>query len=387
MDLKSSARNCDMALLKKFKLEELCYSTSSRNDLIKGKQIQNYREGLYPAFSATGQDIWRDDYEHDGEAIIVSAVGARCGKCFRAKGKWTAIANTHIIFAKENVSTDFLFYYLNNEHFWERGGVAQPFVKIKDSLRRKTISMPVNDHGELDINEQYRIVDLLKEAEQLQKKRAIADQKMEEVIPALFNEMFGNTSDYTQKRLRDGIAQFKYGTSTRCSYDNKFTPILRIPNVLGDQINFDDLKYGELSPDEKEKLLLKEGDILFVRTNGNPDYVGRCAIFGSHGEYAYASYLIRARIDKNILNPWYLTAFLRTKQGREVMRPVIRTTAGQSNINTEGLGNLTIPLPPIELQNKFAEKVNKILELKTKQKESATEINNLFTSLTNSLIK
>lgn len=145
---------------KKFRLCDLCISKSGNNNLIKGKQIQNYTRDLYPAFSATGQDIWREDYDNEGSAIIVSAVGARCGKCFKADGKWTAVANTHIIYPKENINRDFLWFFINNENFWEKGGAAQPFVKIKESLNKKSISVPV-DKNQPDLSEQKRIVEKL----------------------------------------------------------------------------------------------------------------------------------------------------------------------------------------------------------------------------------
>jgi hypothetical protein len=52
------------------------------------------RDGKYLAFSGSGPDGLMNEYECEGKAIILSAVGARCGKCFKADGKWTAIANT-----------------------------------------------------------------------------------------------------------------------------------------------------------------------------------------------------------------------------------------------------------------------------------------------------
>ena len=62
-------------------------------------------------------------------------MGSRCGKCFRAKGKWSAIANTHIVWPTEKLgSLDFLMLYLNDEQFWVRGGTGQPFVKFKESF-------------------------------------------------------------------------------------------------------------------------------------------------------------------------------------------------------------------------------------------------------------
>jgi type I restriction enzyme S subunit len=59
---------------------------SGNGKLIKGKLCDAPRDGLFPAYSASGQDVWRDAFEQEGDAIIVSAVGARCGKCFLASG-------------------------------------------------------------------------------------------------------------------------------------------------------------------------------------------------------------------------------------------------------------------------------------------------------------
>lgn len=100
---------------------------------------------LYPAYSASGQDVWHTDYSHEGEAIIVSAVGARCGKTFIASGKWSAIANTHVIFPdRDKVDVYYLNLILDNEHFWIRGGSAQPFVLVKRTLKKK-IPLPPLD--------------------------------------------------------------------------------------------------------------------------------------------------------------------------------------------------------------------------------------------------
>ena len=57
----------------------------------------------YPAISATGIDGFLKHYEHDCEAVVVSAIGARCGKCFFTSGKWTAIKNTLVLFLKNNL--------------------------------------------------------------------------------------------------------------------------------------------------------------------------------------------------------------------------------------------------------------------------------------------
>lgn len=118
---------------------------SGNSLLIKGK-LENSSTGQYPAYSASGQDIWRETYDFEGEALIVSAVGSRCGRVFFANRKWSAIANTHIIWPLlYRVSTRFLHHLINNEEFWMKGGSGQPFVLFKQSLAQKLLLPPLEE--------------------------------------------------------------------------------------------------------------------------------------------------------------------------------------------------------------------------------------------------
>jgi len=113
-------------------------TAKSGNGKIKGK-LQTENNGLlFPAFSATGQDVFSESYDYEEPGIVISAVGARCGKCFLANGRWSAIANTHVLLPKkEKALAKYVWLIVNDESFWIRGGVAQPFVKVGDSLKKK----------------------------------------------------------------------------------------------------------------------------------------------------------------------------------------------------------------------------------------------------------
>jgi type I restriction enzyme S subunit len=110
---------------------------AGNSTLIKGKLAQSPASGLFPGFSASGQDVWCDRYEYEGDAIIVSAVGSRCGKAFAATGKWCAIANTHVVWPNENkLDRHFFGLYINDEDFWLKSGSGQPFVLFKQTFAR-----------------------------------------------------------------------------------------------------------------------------------------------------------------------------------------------------------------------------------------------------------
>lgn len=118
---------------------------AGNSGLIKGKLAHAPYHGMFPAYSASGQDVWHSSFEHEGDAIVVSAVGSRCGKAFVAEGKWSAIANTHVVWPDPNrVSIGYLMLLLNDESFWQKSGTGQPFVLFKQTFHRP-ISLPPID--------------------------------------------------------------------------------------------------------------------------------------------------------------------------------------------------------------------------------------------------
>lgn len=134
------------------KLSEVCSIDWGNTNLTKEIYLKN---GNYKVFSASGKDGLSNDFEHTDEAVILSAIGARCGKCFYAQGKWTAIKNTIIIRPLKNqeIILKYLFYILNNEAFWNKKGGAQPFITLA-SARNQYLPLP-------SLEEQKKIVDEL----------------------------------------------------------------------------------------------------------------------------------------------------------------------------------------------------------------------------------
>jgi type I restriction enzyme, S subunit len=90
----------------------------------------------YPAFSASGMDGKLDHYDYDRVGIVLSAIGAQCGKTWLARGKWSCIKNTIRFWANSSkASTEFLFIATFGQDFWPRRGAAQPFISQGDGQR------------------------------------------------------------------------------------------------------------------------------------------------------------------------------------------------------------------------------------------------------------
>lgn len=240
--------------------------------------------------------------------------------------------------------------------------------------------------------EQRRIAAVLDQAEALRAKRRAALAELDSLTQSIFLDLFGdpatNPKAWPRKQLSEVVAEFRYGTSNKSQSNG--TPALRIPNVAGGVIDLEDLKLVPVEKPEFERLRLHDGDLLFVRTNGNPEYVGRCAVFetatvsfyGYRGdEFIYASYLIRARLSSNKIMPVFLREFLMGPEGRRQLRARSKTSAGQFNINIEGLGGILIPIPPLPLQREFARRVTAVERLKTVHRASLAELDALFATL------
>ena len=96
----------------------------------------------YLAFSAGGPDGKLDHYDYDREGIVLSAIGADCGKTWFAEGKWSCIKNTIRFWSTSNdLDNFFLFLATKDKDFWPRKGGAQPFIPQGDA-RNCVIPLP-----------------------------------------------------------------------------------------------------------------------------------------------------------------------------------------------------------------------------------------------------
>ena len=240
--------------------------------------------------------------------------------------------------------------------------------------------------------EQRRIAAILDKADELRAKRRAALAQLDGLAQSVFVEMFGDLAStptlWRVEQLGECVSEFRYGTSIRSAAEGK--PALRIPNVINGSLDITDLKCVPVSDVEFERLRLADGDILFVRTNGNPDFVGRCAVFQRQAvfdsgfpptEFVFASYLIRARLNADSLTPTFLREFMTSPAGRQALRSRSKTSAGQFNINTEGLASVPVPVPPLALQHEYGRRLTVVQHLQRTTRKSAAGLDALFASL------
>lgn len=168
--------------------------------------------------------------------------------------------------------------------------------------------------------------------------------------------MTSTIPDWDGIHLGDLVTDIRYGTSAKSNNLGRGHPVLRIPNVMGGKIDVSDLRYIEGSYADLKRYRIEYADILLVRTNANPDYIGRCALIkGNNHEWLFASYLLRIQVDASRVLPEFLVRYLQGNEIRRRMRALAHTSAGNYNININDVRSLPILLPPLHEQKGIVE--------------------------------
>ncbi len=265
----------------------------------------------------------------------------------------------------EQLFAKFLYYFLQ----WYKVpslGYSRHYKLLKE------ITVPIPP-----VEEQKEICSLLDKMNRVIEAKKVQLKELDNLAQAIFYDMFGdpvtNTKGWKISTI-DNISTDKlsYGSgASAVEYDGQ-TRYVRITDIndLGD-LN-EDIK----SPSEfDEKYLLREGDILFARSGAT---VGKTYCHSEkNGRCIYAGYLIKMRPDKSMVMPKYVFYYTKSEYYKAFIRNAQNAVA-QPNINAKQYGGLAIPVPPLPLQQAFAEKVEAIERQKELINQSIKDVQTLF---------
>jgi type I restriction enzyme S subunit len=284
---------------------------------------------------------------------------------------------------RSEILSEFLFYFL---WYFHATGKTCHYQKQTTGIRNLeykrflSIGVPVPP-----LPEQRSIVDLLSRAEGIVRLRREAEKKAAELIPALFLGMFGdpatNPKGWPVATVGDVLDAAEYGSSSKASSDGAGLPMIRMGNVTyAGSLDLADLKYVDLPAAEVERYSLREGDVLFNRTNSK-ELVGKTGLWDGTRGAIVASYFIRLRVRRQVLSPHYLWAFMNTAHMKRVIFDTARGAIGQSNINSKELKAFPLPVPPLVLQQQFALRCADVSGLATQQSTATAKAQAAFDAL------
>jgi type I restriction enzyme S subunit len=152
------------------------------------------------------------------------------------------------------------------------------------------------------------------------------------------------------------IAKINYGYTAKSSLGIKGPHYLRITDIQDGNVDWSKVPNCQISDVDLSKFLLKDGDIVFARTGAT---TGKSYLINDVPEAVFASYLIKATVNKSICLPKYVFYFFQSKEYWTAIQAGI-SGAAQGGFNASKLAELKIPLPNLSIQQKLVAKLDTI---------------------------
>lgn len=257
----------------------------------------------------------------------------------------------------EKISPEYLYYLLRAKD-WSNGTNKAVMGATLNKATLSTIKIQLHEY-----DNQLEIVNMLNRVSSSIDFRKQQLTKLDELVKARFVEMFGdpiqNEKCWEIKSLFDlgycknGMNFHKgdHGVEIHCLGVGDFKDRSTIYDVKN-------LPYVALNESPDSDYLLQDGDIVFVRSNGNKELVGRClAIYPENVPVTYSGFCIRYRLTSEKASVPYI---LRVLKADSVRKKMAGRGANIQNLNQQTLSQLAIPLPPLSLQNQFADFVAEV---------------------------
>ncbi|RJP29082.1 MAG: restriction endonuclease subunit S [Candidatus Omnitrophota bacterium] len=303
---------------------------------------------------------------HAKGTIVVSARGSIGFPKIPKNDRFASTQTTIALKLRDEALTDYCCLWLKTINWREltKGG-AIPMLTVGD-INKLVMPLPTPIEREKILSKLKALLPKVKDAQsRLDTIPVILNRFRQSVLAAAFSGELTKTwkkkedeEEWREVRLGEVLNDLKYGTAKKCFKEKKKHPVLRIPNVVQGYIDLDDLKYADLDKKEYESLKLEPGDILLIRSNGSVSLVGRTALVTDKEEsMAYAGYLIRLRVNKELILPEFLQYQFQSYAMRLQIELPARSTSGVNNINSEEVKNLQISLPPIDEQEEIVKRL------------------------------
>ena len=282
----------------------------------------------------------------------------------------------NVFSVSDELDRQFLYYFLKS-NIGRQMIRAKAAGSVRDNLKLDMLKeMTIPDSS---LNDQRHCVATLDNLQYLIELRKKQLAELDNLVKARFVEMFGDPVQNpfrwpTRPLLEMGYCKngmnFHTGDSgieMHCLGVGDFKDY----SVIDGTDNLPTVSLNEAPPEES---MLRDGDIVFVRSNGNKALVGRClVVYPRSTPTTYSGFCIRYRLTSGEVNTMYLLRVLKTASMRKKMAG---RGANIQNLNQQILATLDIPTPPLELQEQFATFVKQID--KSKVVESIHRMNVLF---------
>ena len=293
--------------------------------------------------------------------ILIGRYGASVGKILTGLAGAYNVAIIKSIPNEELIRKDFIRRYFESSLFQSilfkvcTSRAAQAGFS-KDDIKDELIPIP-------PLSEQQSIVDYLDSAfAKIDAMKANAEKALNEakaLFQASLKEMLEPKEGWEEKKLED-IGELKNGMNFNKKESGYNIHILGVGD-FGNLFQIDDtdcLQTISLNSNPSEDYILRNEDIVFVRSNGNKNLVGRCVLIHVGDEpCSFSGFCIRFRKSANEVDACYLTNFLKTEDSR---KKLVGNGANISNLNQKVLNEFVVLYPSLQEQQSIVETLDSL---------------------------
>lgn len=340
--------------MEKILLEECCEILDSMRVPITSSDRE---EGPYPYYGANGIQDHVAEYIFDDELVLLAEDGGNIGSkerpiAYRVSGKCWVNNHAHVLKPKAGLDVDYLCYSLM---FYDVGGMVNGATRQKlTQAAMRQMQIPKRTIGE-----QKYIVELLSKVIAIKERRQKELESLDDLIKARFVEMFGDPNinpkgwmEYTLSEKLNVVGGYTFKSDM--FDENGGIPVLRIGNINAGYFKPVNLVYWQ-EDKNLERYAMYPGDLVMSLTGtvGKEDYGNVCILGDDYDMYYLNQRNAKLEIKEGI-DKFYLSQLLKFEQIKKKLTGISRGVR-QANISNKDILNMTVPVPPMELQEQFAE--------------------------------
>ena len=358
--------------MNRIKLGDICTKASSN---IKQSDLVD-NEGNYPIYGASGFIKNVDFYMQEKPYVAVVKDGAGVGRVMKLPAYSSVIGTMQYIIPNDGVDVSFLAYameHMNLSKYYM--GAAIPHIYFKDYKEEMLYSY--------NLESQLEIVNRLNAVEKIIKARKEQAEKLDELIKSRFIEMFCGLDKWKYVFIRDICTDMRTGPFGSSLHHDEFVDngvfVLGIDNAVDNEFSYNRMRYIT----EEKYLQLKRYTVqpldVIITIMGT---VGRSAVIPEDIPLAInTKHLACLTLNKSIANPYFVAKTFQIHP--EILYQLSLNSKGaiMDGLNLTIIKGLKFRLPPIDLQNQFANFVTKVEQQKATVQKSINRLETLKKSL------
>lgn len=335
----------------KVKLSDLC---SKGKSSLRQKDLLN--DGPYLVYGASGVIGTMSCYQNEEPYVAVVKDGAGVGRVMACKGKSSVLGTMQALLPSKNVDLNYLLHLVRS-------------LKLGDDFSGSTIPhIYFRDYGEREvpaiaIKQQIMIAGVLDKIEMMLARLDMTLKKQDQLVKSRFVEMFGDPCltdrSLLPKKPLHSFCELKIGPFGSLLHKEDYVsggfPVVNPSHIVDGRIRTDsDLTINAAKYREMESYQLFKGDVVL----GRRGEIGRCAVVDEEGLLCGTGSMI-LRPEPSLCRSDYLQRVISFPSFAAALeKEAVGVT--MKNLNVKIIGSAVVSLPPLSLQEEFADFVAQV---------------------------